>query len=349
MMSNPRSKGFSLFKWSLVAVLLVTSIFGVAYLMPKDDDDGGLVNLWNTCYMNSVLQCLAHTRPVREYFERPDWRDDLSTREDRKANAQLASDFGNVVNQLNGAGEPGAFRPSGFYKSMLQLSYFQNRWRQEDAAEFLNILFDKGLDEGLNKKKQNGAPGLMESIFDNKTISLLKDRPHHAWGEKVEKIFAYHVEIPKPESKANIVTLGDCLFAYTQEERIKDNSVYKKQKKRIVVDSSEIFIIQLKRFEYDYATGRSSKNKTYVTIPETIDAGVLHKGAERKGGIRKFYNIYAIVCHHGKSKNNGHYTAYAKTQDGTWSHFDDSVVTPMGSFNDVPIKDAYILFYELQK
>eukprot|EP01083_Nonionella_stella_P104849 300998_1 len=187
----------------------------------------------------------------------------------------------------------------------------------------------------------------MMSTFYNKIQNLLRESERHAWRGTDENIIVYRFEIPKSVIKPNIV---DCLLAYTREEELVEHALYNGWKKRIVVvPPSEIFIIQLKRFEIDIATKLPSKNKTFVTIPETIDSGVLHKGAERKGGIRKFYNIYAIVCHHGKSKNNGHYTAYAKTQDGTWSHFDDSVVTPMGSFNDVPIKDAYILFYELQK
>ena len=28
----------------------------------------GLYNLGNTCYMNSALQCLVHTKPLREFI-----------------------------------------------------------------------------------------------------------------------------------------------------------------------------------------------------------------------------------------------------------------------------------------
>ena len=29
----------------------------------------GLINLGNTCYMNSMIQCLANTTPLRDYFQ----------------------------------------------------------------------------------------------------------------------------------------------------------------------------------------------------------------------------------------------------------------------------------------
>ena len=42
----------------------------------------------------------------------------------------------------------------------------------------------------------------------------------------------------------------------------------------------------------------------------------------------KIYNLVAVVRRHGDYADVGHFTAYAKEADGSWTHYDDSTVTP---------------------
>jgi ubiquitin carboxyl-terminal hydrolase 4/11/15 len=43
-------------------------------------------------------------------------------------------------------------------------------------------------------------------------------------------------------------------------------------------------------------------------------------------GVSSVYDLYAVVNHYG-SLNGGHYTAYAKNNDGNWYDFNDSCVS----------------------
>jgi len=58
------------------------------------------------------------------------------------------------------------------------------------------------------------------------------------------------------------------------------------------------------------------------------------------------YDLAAVVNHHGKGIDTGHYTAYCRnTVNGTWNLFNDVHVRPV-SARDVTASQAYLLFYE---
>eukprot|EP01083_Nonionella_stella_P142188 439423_1 len=300
----------------------------------------GLNNLGNTCYMNSILQCIAHTPEVSNYFMRSNWSAELSSSDELRTNVQLARGVGEVVKKMTTLADGQSFSPRAVHSATLALTRWP-RGRQEDASEFLQILLVSGLDDGLLGKKNFGQSSLMKSIFYNKVHYMLRDEiqenKYSPWRSKTHAELFHTVEIPTPEVGSNSVTLGNCLFSYTNSESVTLND--RPAEKRILLASSKILILVLKRFSWE-----TGKVNTVVTIPESIDAGVLHNRS-----ITKFYDIYGIVCHHGTSLRGGHYTAYVKTFDGKWSHFNDNRVSPMSSFKKIPIKDAYILFYRLRE
>jgi ubiquitin C-terminal hydrolase len=305
----------------------------------------GLGNLGNTCFMNSILQCLAHTPQLREYYLSEWYKNDINVINERGTQGILSTEFANLIREMlleddNASNVPSAIRPIGFKRTFgTYASQFSNN-DQHDSGEFCISLIDL-LNEDTN------CHGYISKLFTGQIRSHLKCQVCEHVSIKLDDVQVHTLPIL---TNSGPVSLMDCFHKYCEEEILEGsekwlcsncNDKVCAQKKISLFHTPPIFVLILKRFYYSSTRQRREKINTFVNFP--LDGLNLSKLLQQESGPEQIYDCYA-VSNHFEYVEGGHYTTYAKADDGVWREFDDSHVRVINK-HDVVSSDAYCLFY----
>ncbi|KAK9092099.1 hypothetical protein Syun_027010 [Stephania yunnanensis] len=130
----------------------VDNSYGTSSIATRGSSGGltGLLNLGNTCFMNSAIQCLVHTPEFARYF-REDYHPDINFNNSMGMVGELSLAFGELLRKLWAPGRaPIAPRP--FKAKLARFAPQFSGYNQHDSQELLAFLLD-GLHEDLNRAK----------------------------------------------------------------------------------------------------------------------------------------------------------------------------------------------------
>ena len=112
----------------------------------------GLMNMGNTCFMNSALQCMSNTTPLTEYFLSDKYWNELNVINPLGMGGEIAKSFAELIKAM-WSGNSSCLAPREFKLAVGRFAPQFSGFQQQDCQELMAFLLD-GLHEDLNRVKQ---------------------------------------------------------------------------------------------------------------------------------------------------------------------------------------------------
>ncbi|XP_042446231.1 uncharacterized protein LOC122031170 isoform X1 [Zingiber officinale] len=301
----------------------------------------GLANLGNTCFLNSVLQCLTYTEPFAAYLQSGKHKSSCHT----AGFCAMCALQNHVNTALQSSGK--IVSPSHLVKNLRCVSRSFRNLRQEDAHEYMVNLLESMhkccLPSGVPSESPSAyEKSLVHKIFGGRLRSQVKCTQCTYSSNKFDPFLDLSLEIAKTNSLRNALT------HFTAVEQLDGGQKHYhcqncKEKVRALKQLSihkppHVLTIHLKRFSsYD----PDQKIDKRVAFEPTLDLQPFVSD-QPEGDLK--YTLYGVLVHVGWSTHSGHYYCYVRTSSGIWHSLDDNQVHQV-SEKTVLMQKAYMLFY----
>ena len=278
----------------------------------------GLVNLGNTCYLNSLLQAFMHTNSVRSSIS-------VLPQE----SIQTSHFLGNMTALFHAQWEgedQGPIKPRSLFKNLHAHNplLFRRNIQQDAHEAFI----------ALANLMREAHESLDLFRFSINTALRCENGPHSSNLDQTQGMVLLVPRLDIP------VALEDLISEYLRPESIAGVAACwgrTAQRAIEVVQLPRVVVFSLNRNDYT-----NPKILTAVRFPDEISASLLLASNPDDG---RRYRLTAVVNHLGVSVDSGHYTANVLL-NGEWWNADDSVVRKLKELAHVSRKAA-LLFYEL--
>ncbi|KAA3674145.1 ubiquitin carboxyl-terminal hydrolase 2 [Paragonimus westermani] len=348
----------------------------------EDQRNGGLVglnNLGNTCFMNSIIQCLSNTHPLSDYCLSGRYMSDLN-----KSSTMRGNLFASYVSLMKELWDPELLDSSvSPHQFRMQMQRFAPRfvgYAQQDSQEFLRYVLE-GLHMEVNRVTKKPPPvtpdyATEDKLADCEKAAIYWRRYLSMDNSEIVDLFVGQLmstlecaectfksttfdpfwDLSLPIPKKSNVNIMDCLRLFTSKEDLDGNErpvcgrckIRRRCAKSFSIHKfPRILVLRLCISDLKRFSGERFRSKMSILVDYPItDLDLSEFASSSCQQRRAIYNLYAVSNHSG-SVYAGHYTATCKHHfRDTWFEYNDSRVHST-STQSVVSPEGYVLFYEL--
>lgn len=347
----------------------------------------GMHNLGNSCFLNSIVQCLNHIAPLTQYFLDGNFSKEINRKNPLGSGGHVAMAYATLLREV-WSGNYSALAPRLLKQTVASFApQFRNSF-QHDSQEFCQFLMD-GLHEDCNRvtnkpyveelegfgmKDENAAiETWRKHLLRHDSIIVDRCQGMHrshltcpSCGRESIKFDVFSTVslpvVPYKEGSNNVIRVEDCVEKFLEGEQLDEMNAWycpgcKKHVcalKMIALWSvPDILILHLKRFQFENCSVSNNilRSKIDDTVKFPIDNLDLTKYVlgPIDDDAPPIYNLFGVSEHVGTTATSGHYTATVRNcKDGRWYRYNDAHVGE--TTGDAAVTGgAYLLFYQRAK